>query len=148
MNIAEILKDCPQDTVLYCTVCGECVFSKVTDISTIIVLDKCGRKIELNTNGSWISYNNGECLLFPSETQRDWSKFVKPLAKDTPVMVSDNGKSWFLRYYAGDNRVFSDGFNSTNFTGKLRFKYIIPVSEFCFDPYSTQVKSNIEKSIV
>lgn len=148
MNIANILKDCPHGTVLYCTLCGKCTFFKVTDTNTIIVLDECGREIKLNISGSWISYNNGECLLFPSETQRDWSKFVKPLAKDTPVMVSDNGKSWFLRYYAGDNCVFSDGFNSTNFTDKVRFKYIIPVSEFCFDPYSTQVKSNVEKSIV
>lgn len=148
MDIANILKDCPLGTVLYCTLCGKCRFFKVTDTNTIIVLDECGREIKLNISGSWISYNNGECLLFPSETQRDWSKFVKPLAKDTPVMVSDNGKSWFLRYYAGDNCVFSDGFNSTNFTGKLRFKYIIPVSEFLFDPYSTQIKSNVEKSIV
>ena len=148
MNIANILKDCPLGTVLYCTLCGKCTFFKVTDANTIIVLDECGREIKLNISGSWISYNNGECILFPSETQRDWSKFVKPLAKDTPIMVSDNGISWYLRYYAGDGYVFSDGFNSTNFTDKVKFKYIIPVSEFPFDPHSTQVKSNVEKSIV
>jgi hypothetical protein len=148
MNIANILKDCPLGTVLYCTLCGKCTFFKVTDANTIIVLDECGRKIELNINGSWISYNNGECILFPSETQRDWSKFVKPLAKDTPVMVSNDGRSWYLRYYAEDNHVFSDGLNSTNFISKIKFKYVIPVSEFLFDPYSTQIKSNVEKSIV
>lgn len=148
MNIAEILKDCPQGTVLYCTLCGECTLLKITDISTIIVLDRCSRKIELNTNGSWISYNNGECILFPSETQRDWSKFVKPLAEDTPVMVSNDGRSWLLRYYAKDGCVYSDGRNSTNYNGRIEFRHIVPVSEFCFDPHSTQVASNVEKSIV
>lgn len=148
MNIAEILEDCPQGAVLYCTVCGKCTFLKVTDINTIIVLDECSRKIELNINGSWISYNNGECILFPSETQRDWSKFVKPLAEDTPVMVSDNGKSWLLRYYTEGSYVYSDGHNSTNYTCRAKFKHIVPVSEFCFDPYSTQVASNVKKSII
>jgi hypothetical protein len=148
MNIAEILKNCPQDTVLYCTLCGKCTFFKVTDVNTIIILDECGREIKLNMSGSWISYNNGECLLFPSETQRDWSKFVKPLAKDTPVMVSNDGRSWHLRYYAENGYVYSEGYNSTNCVGKIGLRYIVPVSEFCFDPHSTQVKSNVEKSIV
>lgn len=147
-NIAEILKDCPRGTVLYCTLCGKCTFFKVTDVNTIIILDECGRKIELNIRGSLIGYSNGECILFPSETQRDWSKFVKPLAKDTPVMVSNDGRSWLLRYYAENGYVYSDGRNSTNYSGKIEFRHIVPVSEFCFDPYSTQVKSNVEKSIV
>lgn len=148
MNIAEILKGCPQGTVLYCTLCGKCTFFKVTDVNAIIVLDECGREIKLNMSGSWISYNNGECLLFPSETKRDWSKFVKPLAKDTPVMVSNDGRSWHLRYYAENGYVYSEGYNSTNCVDKIGLRYIVPVSEFCFDPYSTQVKSNVEKSIV
>lgn len=85
---------------------------------------------------------NGECVFFPSKEQRDWSKFKKPLAVDTPVMVSTGGTDWALRFYAGDKSCFLNGCKSDEQV-RDNWRYIVPVSEFDFE----NPESNKEKSI-
>ena len=89
----------------------------------------------------WNNYPDGECVFFPSKEQRDWSKFKKPLAVDTPVMASA-GTNWVLRFYAGNNSCFIDGHKSDKQV-KDNWRYIVPVSEFDFE----NPESNKEKSI-
>lgn len=79
MNIAEILKDCPKGTKLYSLISGEC---ELVCVERVDYEDKiCVRSITRNT-GYWFNHNGtvdrvneGECLLFPSKENRDWSTF-------------------------------------------------------------------------
>ena len=92
------------------------------------------------------SSGNGECVLFPSKEQRDWSKFKIDLPIDTPVMVRDDSfviREWKLRYYDKDNRAFVNGAKSDDCETSMFFDYIVPVKDFDFE----NLESNKERSI-
>ena len=78
LNLVEILKDCPKGTKLYYTVYGEVEFDHVAISSKypIVLRLKGGKSYEsLTSEGKFDIKRDGECLLFPSKEQRDWSKF-------------------------------------------------------------------------
>lgn len=76
LNLIEILKDCPEGTKLYSPVFGEVKFESINDIiGPIIVTTDTGNAECFTADGKMYTYYNGECLLFPSKDQRDWSKF-------------------------------------------------------------------------
>ena len=75
INIAEILKDKQNGIRLYSPIFGNCTFCYVKDESS----DICVRRPynEMNYfNFDGIYHTGGECLLFPSNEMRDWSKFA------------------------------------------------------------------------
>ncbi len=79
MNIAEILKDCPKGTKLYSLVDGEVTLKNVFEIGPYpigVAMDD-GTIKYYTTDGLHFTNQrkNGECVLFPSKDQRDWSKF-------------------------------------------------------------------------
>lgn len=81
LNLVEILKDCPKGTKLYSTVLGEVELEGVTDSVNYPIIVKLNegqfeeRIIETFTSdGRLIATCKGECVLFPSRDQRDWSK--------------------------------------------------------------------------
>lgn len=83
IDLTKILKDCPKSTKLYSLVHGEVEFQKV-DIGfkySIIVKLKNGITESFTPNGKLFNNFNGECILFPSREQRDWSKFTAPWYK-------------------------------------------------------------------
>lgn len=63
---------------------------------------------------------------------------------DTPVMCSDNGNDWSLRYYSNKNKSFNCGKKSTGAQIEVPWKYIVTVSDFDFN----DIESNVSKSIV
>ena len=77
LNLVEILKDCPKGTKLYSTVFGEVKLEEVKENSKYPITVKT--KIEcfesFTSSGRWMENYDGECTLFPSKEQRDWSKF-------------------------------------------------------------------------
>ena len=80
INLIEILKDCPQGTKLYSTVFGDVEFDRIDTILSHPIVVRIGRIEDDHTetfaaDGRLYSYHNGECVLFPSKEQRDWSKF-------------------------------------------------------------------------
>ena len=78
LNLVEILKDCPKGTKLYYTVYGEVEFDHIANSSKYpIVLKLKDREWyeSLTSEGKLDIEHDGECLLFPSKEQRDWSKF-------------------------------------------------------------------------
>ena len=147
LNLLEILKDAPKCTRLYSTIWGDVELIEVLS-HTVICKDNGGVEWNFRNNGNLLASNTeyGECVLFPSKEQRDWSKFKLDLPIDTPVMVRDscwNEDDWSLRYYRIRNEVFVDGFKSASGERSTTFTYIVPVKDFDFnDP-----KSNIDKSI-
>ena len=111
LNLEEILKDCPKGTKLYSTILGEVKLYKVKDNNTypIGIEDKEGAQSWLTSNGKFMERFDGECTLFPSKEQRDWSKFKPKKPKFDPktlcpfdkVLVRDSdGCRWRCAFYS------------------------------------------------
>lgn len=83
IDLTKILKDCPKGTKLYSTVLGDVTFVSINDdkIYPILVSYKNGFIECFTSNGKIIKDYDGECTLFPSKEQRDWSKFTAPWHK-------------------------------------------------------------------
>ena len=79
LNLVEILKDCPKGTKLYSTIYGNVELEKVylkDDEYPIEIKIGEGRDMTYVANdGRLLGDFPGECTLFPSKDQRDWSKF-------------------------------------------------------------------------
>ena len=93
LNLVEILKDCPKGTKLYTTIFGEVEFGFIEDNSIYpIVLILNGRYEYLTSEGKLFNQFDGECILFPSRENRDWSKF-KPTYefKDGDIVATNTG---------------------------------------------------------
>ena len=78
LNLVEILKDCPEGTKLYSTVYGYVEFVKVSNRLEypIEVKRRCYSIGSFTNDGRLLAGYDGECVLFPSKEQRDWSKFM------------------------------------------------------------------------
>ena len=84
IDLTKILKDCPKGWKLYSPICGEVEFEQMEQ-STLypITVTTCGPKICFTKEGFYFCERDGaECLIFPSQEQRDWSKFEAPWYKN------------------------------------------------------------------
>ena len=79
LNLVEILKYCPEGTKLYSVVYGDVELVRVyLDDNTYpieIKIDEGSDMIYITNDGRLFDDFRGECTLFPSKDQRDWSKF-------------------------------------------------------------------------
>ena len=77
INLIEILKDCPQGTKLYSTMYGDVEFESINEDKShpIIVRIDDDHTECFSIDGKIYSFYYGECTLFPSREERDWSKF-------------------------------------------------------------------------
>ena len=84
IDLTKILKDCPEGTPLYSTKLGDVKLIKVIindkTVYPIIVSDVDKINESFTADGKMIK-SKGECTLFPSKDQRDWSKFSAPWYK-------------------------------------------------------------------
>ena len=77
INLTKILKGCPKGTKLYSSSYGEVEFESI-DYSLHCPIKVIGNVYYLyffTKEGKLV--DTGECTLFPSRTQRDWSKFER-----------------------------------------------------------------------
>lgn len=78
LNLVEILKDCPKGTKLYSTAFGDVYFYRISNNEEYPICIAVAGNSDYRTltyDGKlWRDYG-GECILFPSREQRDWSKF-------------------------------------------------------------------------
>lgn len=88
INIAELLKNCPSGTKLYSTIHGEVGLVDVYNNRIRCKFYSGNNFISFTSDGRWIE-NVGECVLFPSEENRDWCTFQIPF-KDGDIVVFDN----------------------------------------------------------
>lgn len=85
LNLVEILKDCPKGTKLYSTVYGEVEFEEIGNGGFPVKYVKSDDSLGSTTaQGLLLSGFDGECTLFPSKEQRDWSKFKPKKPKFDP----------------------------------------------------------------
>ena len=84
LNLVEILKDCPEGTELYSTIFGEVKFDKIEEdheYPIIFTINNGEVTIPVASDGRHLLDFNGDCTLFPSKDQRDWSTFTAPWYK-------------------------------------------------------------------
>ena len=87
MDIANLLKYCPKGTKLYSSIWGEVEFIEVASSHNIVIKSPNGNEVLFYCSGAY--HRNGECVLFPSKDQRDWSKFRLPLKRGDIMMKAD-----------------------------------------------------------
>lgn len=82
INLCEILKKCPENTVFYSSIYGHvtvCIVDICKDYPIALykpTMDGSVLICRLTKEGKYNKQFNGECTLFPSKDQRDWSKFT------------------------------------------------------------------------
>ena len=112
INLVEILKDCPKGTKLYSIIYGEVKFNGIEEGYTFQInfVTKEGNESTVTSDGRHYNCHDGDCTLFPSKEQRDWSKFTAPwLEKQgepnpySGVSFKYNGHTWGM--CARDNGV-------------------------------------------
>ena len=92
INIAELLKDCPKGMELYSPIFGKVYLDKIRPHLAIVVTDKeqGDFREEFLYDGRYGM--NGECMLFPSKENRNWSKFQRPF-KNGDIIYNPNIKA-------------------------------------------------------
>jgi hypothetical protein len=84
IDLTKILKDCPKGTKFYSMIDGEVKFVKISNNPKLVYFTSHQSAFSTFSNqGTFSTFENGklyhdkgECILFPSKEQRDWSKFV------------------------------------------------------------------------
>ena len=104
INIAEILKDCPEGIKLYSPLFGEVKLNGISENSVSILstyIDGSDDRDSFSKNGKYYQkYSQSECLLFPSSEMRDWTKFFK---QGDVVIKNGGGMAAIFDGWANDN---------------------------------------------
>ena len=80
IDLTKILENCPKWTKFYSTVYGEVAFDKINKECEypIAFITSSNADCDVTADGRLYKLYYGECTLFPSKEQRDWSKFTAP----------------------------------------------------------------------
>ena len=140
LNLVEILKDCPKGTKLYSTIYGDVELAGVyLKDDTYPIEIKIGEGSEMicdtTNDGRLLEEFPGECTLFPSKEQRDWSKFKvksnkpkfdpKTLQPFDKVLARDMVKGqWRCTLYSHERKDIYK-YVTTDYT----YKYCIPYND-------------------
>ena len=121
LDLTKILKGCEGQT-FYSVISGEVTLDQICSsseypIKVVTVSSKTTNSV--TAQGLHFSFTPGECILFPSKENRDWSTFKPKIPFGTPVMISNNGTHWKLK----------------KFNGILQNTYIVPVDKFDFSNF-------------
>lgn len=141
LNLVEILKDCPKGTKLYSLIFGDVKLEKISNDEN----DKYPIFIRLTANtidcvakdGRYIGNYDGECVLFPSKEQRDWSKFKPKKSKFDPKTLQP-----FDKVLVRDTRVgqWKCGFYSHK-SDETIYRYKTTSNAYiCCIPYNEETK--------
>ena len=79
IDLTKILEGCPKGTPFYSNVYGRVYFNNINSYGSdtpIVFNYLIDNFIYLTKGGKAFKYR-GECIVFPSEDQRDWSKFER-----------------------------------------------------------------------
>ena len=141
LNLVEILKDCPKGTTLYSPVYEYVELVSVSLVECakypIEIKDRYGVSDGITKDGRIYEEFHGECMLFPSKEQRDWSKFnvksnkpkfdPKTLKPFDRVLVRDgnlgNWKNLFFSYIIERETCYP------YFCLNNQYKYCIPYND-------------------
>lgn len=107
IDLTKILKDCPKGTKLYSIAYGDVEFEEIAESKEYPIYIRVDNYHigSLTADGQIYANCNGECTLFPSKEQRDWSLFTAPWLKKErfdpktlqpfdKVLVRDENSYW------------------------------------------------------
>lgn len=145
LDLTEILQGC-EGIKLYSSIFGVVTFVQFYE-NSLIVKARHNARYQYYTNGVWMV--GGECTLFPSKDQRDWSNFVKPIPSGTPMVCSDNLTQWLIGYSCNtiEGVAIVDGGRKemSKDIGCTIWKYMIPFDKFNPNDIEESLKHNIQK---
>ena len=118
LDLTKILDGCPEGTKFYSSVYGEVAFIEITNANHFPIklkyytIDKFALTTLVTKDGQ-IEYDcNGECTLFPSKDQRDWSMFErfwdkskvekfnpKTLQPFDKILVRNEDRTWYIDFF-------------------------------------------------
>lgn len=148
LNLVEILKDCSNGTKLYSTIYGDVELVRVyLDDNTYPIEIKIGEgsdMIYITNDGRLFDDFRGECTLFPSKDQRDWSKFNVKKPKFDPktlqpfdkVLVRNcDADKWKCAHFS----YMEPSFMGTIYVTSMLFRDRIHYNDNCI-PYNDDTK--------
>ena len=141
IDLTRILKDCPTGFELYSTVRGKVTFYNIEDGTyPICVLINSSKGTEYFSPSGKLYESYGECTLFPSEDQRDWSKFAAPWYKmdkfnpetlqpfDKVLVRKEQNKIWRCDYFS-------------NYSSEYVYRYLCVGDNYIYCiPYNNETK--------
>ena len=116
IDLTKILKNCPCGTKFYTSTHGEVSFFRIDEVSKYPVVFITSRVGFLSClpDGRYNEAFDGECIVFPSKNQRDWSKFTAPWYKKEKfdpktlkpfdkVLTRFEDEKWDINFYSYKN---------------------------------------------
>ena len=114
LDLTKILEGCPIGTEFYSSIFGTVSFERIEQGSEYqIIIKTIFTKLCLTKDGRYFTEYKGECTLFPSKDQRDWSKFErfwdkpkkerfdpKTLQPFDKVLVKDDYEIWQVEFFS------------------------------------------------
>ena len=133
IDLAKILKNCPTGFELYSSVYGKVKFVSIDEkytYSWINIITENNIYINFTSEGKLSIKHNGECVLFPSKEQRDWSKFTAPWYKKEENLIKPKFKVGDIIRHKENNRgnvykihrVYDDLYVIDDFAGGIYIK--------------------------
>lgn len=103
INIAELLRNCPKGTELYSPIFGNVYLDKIRPHLAVVVRTSDKQEEEFLYDGRFDI--NGECMLFPSKANRDWSTFQRPFKDGDIIYVKSKkcGGVGFISIYKNES---------------------------------------------
>lgn len=143
IDLTKILKNCPKGYKFYSLLFGEVEFQQIRiGFAYPIDIKLKSNIIERVTSDGKLfdDYDDGECILFPSKEQRDWSKFTAPWYKkdkfdpktlksfDKVLVKLRNDSVWECTLFS---HYVNNSFNDCTYyvCTNIRYKYCIPYNE-------------------
>ena len=143
LDLTKILKDCPKGTKLYSPIFGDVEFLGASQYEDT----KCPIRVRLSDNaldsftftkyGKLFTEYDGECMLFPSKYQRDWSKFEVKKPKFDPKTLQPFDKVLIRDSKYEDWKC--DIFSNIHNRGDYHFRTINAYYAYCI-PYNDDTK--------
>ena len=142
LNLVEILKDCPEDTKLYSPIFGDVELVKVhNDGDYPIEVRSSDNALDgFTKDGRIFADYDGECTLFPSKDQRDWSKFK--VEKPKKLKFDPKTLQPFDKVLIRDSKYEDwrcDTFSHIHNRGDYHFRTITAYYAYCI-PYNDDTK--------
>ena len=144
IDLTKILKDCPNGWTFYSSIYGVVKFWSVSVVDSYPIIFSCpghGTHNAVSKRGLANIEHAGECTLFPSKDQRDWSKFTAPWYKKEKfdpntfkpfdrVLARDNYRDcWFCKLFSHIITVNKEPNIYRYGTTSYSFKYCIPYND-------------------
>lgn len=140
IDLTKILKDCPKGFKLYTPLFGEVTFKGINNsiVYPITVSNRYNNLLAFSKRGLYYDNMDGECVLFSSKDQRDWSKFTAPWYKKERfdpktlkpfdrVLIKD--VIWGVGIFSHYNKNVYLCYYSCECVGGIITKYCIPYND-------------------